>query len=127
MAALAITVTKPTGTQDTKIGNKRCLIRDITIDTGTYTTGGTLITAAEISAGGQPLKRIDFISFGTNGMTGGTDGATANPIGVRYTAGGRTATLQTYEAAATGLPLLEKTSAEATVANATYRVMVLGI
>jgi hypothetical protein len=127
MAALAITVSKPTGTQDTKIGNKRCLIRDITIDTGTYATGGNTLTAAQISAGGQPLKRIDFISFGTNVMTGGTSGATGNPIGVIYASGGASVTIQQYEAAATGLPLLEKTNAEATVASATYRVMVLGI
>jgi hypothetical protein len=122
MAALAITVTKPTGTQDTKVGNKKCLIRDITIDTGTYATGGNTVTAATLG-----LKRIDYIGFGTNVMTGGTAGATGNPIGVIYTAGGVSVVLQQYEAAASGAPLLEKTNSEATVANATYRVMILGI
>lgn len=127
MTALAITVTKPAGTQDTKFGNKRVLIRDITIDTGTYATAGNTLTAAQISAGGQPLKRIDFVGFGTNAMTGGTAGATGNPIGVTYTAGGVSVVLQQYEAAASGAPLLEKTNAEATVANATFRVLVIGI
>jgi hypothetical protein len=56
------------------------------------------------------------------GMTGGTSGATVNWIGVTYASDRKSVTLQQYESAATGLPGLEKTSAEATVANATFRV-----
>ncbi len=119
--AVAITITKPTGVQDTTFGNKRIKVRDITFDTGTYVTGGNTITAAQVG-----LKRIDFASFGTQGMTGGTAGATVNWIGVRYASDGTSITVQQYESAATGLPGLEKTNAEATVANATFRVLFIG-
>jgi hypothetical protein len=119
--AVAVTVTKPSGSQDTTFGNKKIKIRDITFDTGTYVTGGNVITAASLG-----LKRIDYMGMGTQGMTGGTAGATINWIGVTYAAGGVSVTVQQYESAATGLPGLEKTSAEATVANATFRVMFIG-
>jgi hypothetical protein len=55
-------------------------------------------------------------------MTGGASGATVNWIGVTYASNRQSVTFQQYECAATGLPGLEKTSAEATVANATFRV-----
>jgi len=119
---VVVTVTKPTGIQDTVFGNKKIKIRDITFDTGTYVTGGNTVTAASVG-----LKRIDFVSFGTQAMTGGTSGATVNWIGVTYAAAGTSVLFQQYECAATGLPGLEKTSAEATVANATFRVMFVGV
>jgi hypothetical protein len=119
--AVTITITKPAGVQDTTFGNKKIKVRDVTFNTGTYVTGGNTILASDFG-----LKRIDFCSFGTQGMTGGTSGATVNWIGVTYAAAGTSITVQQYESAATGLPGLEKTSAEATVANATFRVMVVG-
>ena len=118
---VVVTATKPTGVQDTTFGNKKIKIRDITFDTGTYVTGGNVVTAASLG-----LKRIDYVGMGTQAMTGGTAGATVNWIGVTYAAGGVSVTFQQYESAATGLPGLEKTSAEATVANATFRVMFIG-
>jgi hypothetical protein len=103
-----------------KIAQREVAIRDVTFDTGTYVTGGNSITAASVG-----LKTIDFVDTGTMGMTGGTSGATINWIGVTYAANRQSVTFQQYESAATGLPGLEKTSAEATVANATFRVGVL--
>jgi hypothetical protein len=100
-----------------KVGNAKVAIRDIAFDTGTYVTGGNSVTAASVG-----LKTIDFVSMGTQGMTGGTSGATVNWIGVTYASNRQSVTFQQYESAATGLPGLEKTSAEATVANATFRV-----
>jgi hypothetical protein len=114
---VVVTSTKPTGVRDYNDGPYKCRIRDITFDTGTYVTGGNSITAASIG-----LKSIDLVVFGTQAMTGGTSGATVNWIGVTYASNRQSVTFQQYECAATGLPGLEKTSAEATVANATFRV-----
>jgi hypothetical protein len=100
-----------------KVGNAKVAIRDVTADTGTYVTGGNSITAASLG-----LKTIDLVDFGTQGMTGGTSGATVNWIGVTYASNRQSVTFQQYESAATGLPGLEKTNSEATVANATFRV-----
>lgn len=115
--AVVITVAKPAGVRDGVDGSSDCRIRDITFDTGTYVTGGNSITAASVG-----LKTIDLVRFGTQAMTGGTSGATINWIGVTYAANRQSVLFQQYECAATGLPGLEKTSAEATVANATFRV-----
>lgn len=99
-------------------GPFKCAIRDITFDTGTYVTGGNTITAASVG-----LRTIDFVDFGTQAMTGGSSGATVNWIGVTYASNRQSVVFQQYESAATGLPGLEKTSGEATVASATFRVM----
>jgi hypothetical protein len=114
---VVVTATKPAGVKDGPVGSSKCRIRDITFDTGTYVTGGNSITAASVG-----LKTIDFVDFGTQAMTGGASGATVNWIGVTYASNRQSVTFQQYECAATGLPGLEKTSAEATVANATFRV-----
>jgi hypothetical protein len=100
-----------------KVGNAKVAIRDLPADTGTYVTGGNSITAASLG-----LRTIDFVEFGTQGMTGGASGATINWLGVTYASNRQSVTVQQYESAATGLPGLEKTSAEAVVANATVRV-----
>lgn len=119
---VVVTATKPAGVADGPSGaSRKSVIRDITFDTGTYVTGGNTITAASLG-----LKRIDIVRMGTQAMTGGTAGATVNWIGVRYAADGTSVIVQQYESAATGLPGLEKTSAEATVANATFRVEFVG-
>lgn len=115
---VVVTSTKPAGVRDCNDGPYKIRIRDITFDTGTYVTGGNSITASSVG-----LRTIDFVSFGTQGMTGGTSGATVNWIGVTYASNRQSVTFQQYESAATGLPGLEKTSAEATVSNATFRVM----
>lgn len=114
---VVVTATKPAGVRDGVDGASECRIRDITFDTGTYVTGGNSITAASVG-----LKTIDMVRFGTQAMTGGTSGATINWIGVTYASNRQSVTFQQYECAATGLPGLEKTSSEATVANATFRV-----
>jgi hypothetical protein len=114
---VVVTSTKITGVKDYNDGPYKCRIRDITFDTGTYVTGGNSITAASVG-----LRTIDLVVFGTQAMTGGTSGATVNWIGVTYASNRQSVTFQQYECAATGLPGLEKTSSEATVANATFRV-----
>jgi hypothetical protein len=116
--AVVVTATKPTGVRDNNLGPYKCRIRDITFDTGTYVTGGNSITAASMG-----LKTIDFISFGTQVMTDGAAGVSANPIGVIYASNRQSVTFQQYESAAANVALAEKTSAEATAANATFRVM----
>lgn len=116
--AVTYTATVPSGVPKlVRLANAKVAIRDITADTGTYVTGGNSITAASLG-----LKTIDLVDVGTMGMTGGTSGATINWIGVIYASNRQSVTLQQYESAATGLPGLEKTNAEATVANATFRV-----
>lgn len=99
-----------------KVGNAKVAIRDMGADTGTYVTGGNTITAASLG-----LRTIDMVQMGSQGMTGGTSGATINWIGVTYASDRKSVTFQQYESAATGLPGLEKTSSEATVSNATFR------
>ena len=113
---VVVTATKPAGVKDGPSGSSECRVRDITFDTGAYVVTGNVITAASVG-----LRTIDFVDFGTQVMTGGTAGATGNWIGVTYASNRQSVTFQQYESAATGLPALEKT-AEATVANATFRV-----
>jgi hypothetical protein len=120
MAAVAYTISKVTGVHDFKANNKTWKIRDITATTGDYATGGLTVTARDVA-----LRRIDHVQLGTCVMTGGTSGATGNPIGVTYTSP-TSVTFQQYESADTGEPLLEKTDAEAVVANATFRVLIVG-
>jgi hypothetical protein len=115
--AVVVTSTKPVGIKDYNDGPYKCRIRDITFDTGTYVTGGNTITAASVG-----LKTIDLVAFGTQIATNGTAGATGNWIGVTYASNRQSVTFQQYESAATGLAALEKTSAEATPANFTFRV-----
>jgi hypothetical protein len=119
MAAVAYTISKVTGVHDFKANNKTWKIRDITATTGDYAAGGLTVTAREVD-----LRRIDHVQLGTCVMTGGTSGATGNPIGVTYTSP-TSVKFQQYESADTGEPLLEK-GAEAVVANATFRVLFVG-
>lgn len=115
--AVVYTANRPSGVpRVVDVGNAKVAIRDITADTGTYVTGGNVITATSLG-----LRTIDLVDTGTMGMTGGTSGATINWIGVTYAANRQSVTIQQYESAATGLPGLEKTNGEATVANATFR------
>jgi hypothetical protein len=119
MAAAVVTVSKVTGVHDFKVNNKSWKIRDISINTGDYAAGGFTVTSRSVD-----LRRIDYVGIGTQVMTGGTSGATGNPIGVTYTSP-TSVTFQEYESANTGTPLLEK-DAEATVASATFRVLIVG-
>lgn len=118
MAAAVITVTRPSGTRGFALANKKARFFDITADTGDYAANGFTVTAAQFG-----MKYIDFVQVGS-AATQGTDGASAQIIGVRYT-GGSSVRFQVYESAASGAPPLEKT-AEAYVANFTFRVMVIG-
>lgn len=120
MAAAVITVTKPTDVQHTVIGNKKAKWFDITADTGDYAANGFTLTAAELGG----LKHVDICIVGS-GATQGTNGASAQVIGVRYESAGTVVRFQLYEAAASGAPMLEKT-AEAYVASFTFRVLVIG-
>lgn len=104
-----------------KIGNRQQKFYDLTADTGTYVTGGNTFTAR----GSFGLSRVDKVDP-VGAVTGGTSGATINWLGITYSASNTTVTVQQYECAATGLPGLEKTSGEATVANFTVRLEVVG-
>ena len=119
MAAAVITLTRPSDAQGTVVGNKKVRFWDITADTGDYAANGFTVTAAQFG-----LKHVDMCIVGSAATTG-TNGATANPIGVRYSGAGTTVRFQVYEAAAADAPLNEKT-AEAYVANFTFRVLVIG-
>src|SRR3954452_7102659 len=101
MPAAVISITKRGEEAGIPLGNKRIRFFDITADTGTYTTGGFSLTAAQLG-----LASIDFADAGSVATTG-TAGAPANPVGIRYSADGTTLTVQPYEAAATGLATLE--------------------
>lgn len=121
MAAAVITVTRPTDVRGCSIGNKKTVFRDITADTGDYAAGGFTLTAQQLGLS----KHVDFCVVGS-GATQGTAGASAQVIGVTYLNSGTSVRFQVYEAAASGAPLLEKT-AEAYVANFTFRVQVTGV
>lgn len=119
MADAVVTFTRPTGTRGHVEGNKKIRYADITADTGDYAAGGFTKTAASLG-----FKHIDFIHVGSL-ATQGTSGAGAVGVGVTYATNGTSVTFQLYEAAATGLPFLEK-GAEAYVANLTFRIRIEG-
>lgn len=121
MANVVYTVAKPADrlVQNRVSDNLRIRYVTWTSDTGDYVAAGRTFTAASLG-----LKHITFAS--ADGLaTQGTDGASALGVGFRYAADGTSFSAQLYEAAATGLPFLEKT-AEAMVANFTVRIKVEG-
>lgn len=121
MAAAVYTVAKPADrlVQNRTSDNLKVKYVDWTSDTGDYAALGRTFTAAELG-----LKHITFATPG--GLaTQGTNGAGALGVGIRYATDGTSFIAQLYEAAATGLPFLEKT-AEAMVANFTVRLKVEG-
>lgn len=121
MTAAVITVTKPSDIKgEWKVGNRMFKVRDITADTGTYTTGGFTLTAAQFG-----LRHIDFVLVGSV-ATNGTSGVAANPIGITYASSGTSVTVQVYESAAANVAEAEKTSNEAYAANWTVRFLVAG-
>lgn len=121
MPAAAITITKRGDEAGIPLGgNKKIHFFDITADTGTYTTAGFSLTAAQLK-----VASIDFADAGSIATTG-TGGVTANPIGITYAAGGGSITVQPYEGSAAGTALPEKTSNEAYETNFTFRLMVIG-
>lgn len=121
MAAAVITVTKPADVKGQwKVGNRQFHIRDITADTGTYTTGGFTLTASQFG-----LKHIDFALVGSL-ATAGTAGVEASLVGVKYATGGSSITVQVYESAGANVAPAEKTSNEAYAANWTVRFLVAG-
>lgn len=124
MAAAVITVTQPSDVKPTIFGNKDVLWFDITADTGDYAANGFAITTKSLPPNGFGMRHVDFVDVGSVATTG-TNGATANPIGVRYSNSGTTVRFQVYESAAAGSPPAEK-GAEAYDANFTFRVMVVG-
>ena len=118
MTAVAYTLTQVGRTN--VVGNKKQKVFDLTATTGTYATGGDSFTASQFG-----LKKIDFVAA-TGPVTGGTTGATINWLGFTFNSENTTVLVQQYECAATGLPGLEKTNAEATVANFNVRLLVQG-
>lgn len=117
---MAVTYTLTQVGKTNIVGNRKEKTFDLTADTGTYVTGGNTFTAAQFG-----LKKLDSITV-CGPVTGGTSGATINWLGVIYNSANTSATVQQYECAATGLPGLEKTSGEATVANFAVRLEVKG-
>jgi hypothetical protein len=121
MTAAVITVTPVADAKPCVMGNRDARWFDITADTGTYTTGGFTVTAAQFG-----FKHVDICIVGSL-ATMGTSGANALGVGVTYSGTGTSVLFQGYESAATGLPMLEKTNTEAYPANLTFRVMVVGV
>jgi hypothetical protein len=121
MAAAVYTVAKPADrlVQNRTSDNIKVKYIQWTSDTGDYAAGGRTFTAAELG-----LKHITF-ACADGFATQGTAGAGAVGVGFIYNAAGTSFTAQLYEAAATGLPFLEK-GAEAMIANFTVRIKVEG-
>jgi hypothetical protein len=117
---MAVTYTLTQVGKTNVVGNRKQKVYDLTSNTGTYVTGGNAFTASLFG-----LKKFDFVAAGSVATTG-TAGATANPLGITYNSANTSFTLQPYEAAATGTPDLEKSSAEAMDANFTVRLFVQG-
>lgn len=118
MAPAAITVTKVSGSGFVA-GNRRFKFFDITANTGDYAAGGFSITPSQFG-----LKKIEFVSVGSM-ATDGTDGATAEVIGVTYPTTG-SAKFQLYQSGTSADTPLNEKGAEAYAANFTVRVMVVG-
>lgn len=117
---MAVTYTLTQVGRTNVVGAKKQKVFDLTADTGTYVTGGDSLAASRFG-----LSKLDFVNP-TTAATGGTAGATINWLGITYNSQNTACTVQQYESAATGLPGLEKTSAEAVVANFTCRLLVQG-
>jgi hypothetical protein len=117
---MAVTYTATQVGKTNVIGNRKQKFFDLTADTGTYVTGGNAIAASTFG-----LKKLDMVNV-LGAVTGGTSGATINWLGVIYNSTNTSVTVQQYESAATGLPGLEKTNGEATVANFAVRLEVVG-
>lgn len=100
----------------TVFGDRRAGVYDI-VFSGNYATGGEAVTAG--------LFGMNFIDAILAEPALATDGGTAVVTAYRGTSasGG---TIFSYESAATGLPLLEKTNAEAYITGQTARVLVIG-
>lgn len=122
MAAAVLSVSKPSYVKgEWKVGNRSQKIRDITVDTGNYATGGFTVTAASFG-----LKVIEALIVCSTTGTNGTAGATANDVGVIYASDGTSVTIQLYESGASGAAQGEKTNAEAVAANFTIRTIAVG-
>lgn len=119
MANVVWTLARPADVRPTIFGNKKVKWFDLTSDTGDYVVGGKAFLATDFG-----LRHIDEVTP-CGSATQGTAGAGALGVGVRMSGSGTTATVQLYEAAATGLPFLEKT-AEPMVANFNVRLRVIG-
>lgn len=115
---MAITITKPVAGSDYAVSNKKAKVRKL-VFSGNYATGGESVTAASVG-----LKTIDQCV--PHGVAMSTDLATSNPIGISYATGGASVTFIHYEAAATGLALLEKTNGEAHATGSNVRVTFIG-
>lgn len=126
MANAVATLTRPGSTvrpvHSYKLSNQKVVIRDYTLDTGNYTQGGLTITAASVG-----MKAFNFVTTAGTIANSGTAGATGNPVSILFNTEGTSITVQLYEAAATGLALLEKTDAEAVASNFTIRIKFEGI
>lgn len=120
MSAVVVSVSRPSDVRGSKWGNKKVVFRDVTADTGDYSSGGFTLTAAQLGLS----KHVDFCSVGSAATTG-TSGATASVVGVTYVSSGTSVKFQLYESGGTDAPMNEKT-AEAVASNFTFRVMAVG-
>lgn len=120
MAAATITVAKPSGIQGCVIGNKKLRYRTITADTGDYAAGGFTVTAAQLG-----LKSIDIVLVDGGAATDGTDGATAEIIGITYPSK-TSVKFQLYQTGTSADTPANEKGAEAYAANFTIRVAAIG-
>ena len=111
---MAVAFTK---TKNTVYGTDRVVYGTLVFSSN-YATGGEAVTAATFG-----LSRLDMLVF--DGLAIATDGATAN--GVKYKASSATGgNIFQYEAAATGLALLEKTNGEAYATGSNVSCIAIG-
>lgn len=116
---MAITATPVTGA-NFKLANKKCRVYDL-VFSGNYATGGETLQASTLG-----MKKFDqLISHGN--LATSTDLATANPVGIKVSSSGTSATVTQYEGAASGAALGEKTNAEAYATGSNIRVTAIGI
>lgn len=115
--AVTFTITDAAGTavppNPQVMGTLKCRIVDIAF-AGTYTTAGDSLPAARFG--------LDKIVNFTCEVVAAVAGTTANLARYDHV----TSKLQLFEAAASGAAFIEKTGAEAVVANSTMRAMVYG-
>lgn len=125
MPAVVATLTRPsyglTKVRSYRDAHLRVNIFDLTLDTGTYSSGGISLTAAQLG-----LKEIWFVTASAGVATTGTAGATGSPVGITFSTVGTSITVQLYEGSAAGTALTEKTNAEAIEANFTIRLRAEG-
>jgi hypothetical protein len=116
---MAVTITRPSGVQNYKAGNRTVAVRDIAFS-GNYATGGETITASQAGLS-KRIEQVDVHGGIVNANT-----TTGLGISVAYNSTG-SVTIKVYESAASAGPFLEKDNAEAYPASTSARFTFIGV